>query len=288
MLIEAIISGIFIGIIYGLIALGLTIIFGVMGIINMAHGAFVMIGLYISYIITTKFGIDPYLSLLPTVVLSYIFGYLIYKYLIAPIPKKEREMSSLLITLGLGYFLATLALFVFKADYRTVTVSYSSNIADIFGIRISYPALISSIVALAIMTTAYIILNKTYLGRAIIATEQDKEAAQLVGINISKISRITFGMGTLLATVAGNILSPIYYIYPFIGSIFIVKTFTIVVLGGMGSISGAFVGGIILGVVESIAGYFLDYSMKEVINFIIFILILIFRPQGLFGKKVRV
>lgn len=287
MYLDLIISGLIIGCIYALIALGLTLIFGVMRIINMCHGDLVMLGMYASIIMYEKFSISPYLSAILLQPFFLLLGAVLYKF-IEYIPLKQREMNSLILTLGASFVMSTSVMWIFSADYRTITLPFSQSVLQIGDIRIAYPYVISSIFSITVIVLFYYFIMKTKLGRAIRAVAADPETASTLGIDIKKISFLTYAIGVSLASFAGCIISPILYAYPFVGSIFIVKAFTIVVLGGMGSIQGAFIGAIILGVGESLMVNLVEHSMKDLFAFVIFILFLMFRPTGIFGKKGRV
>jgi len=283
---SLVINGLLTGLIYGLIAVGLTVIFGVMRIINMSHGDMVMLGMYAAWVLYDRFGLNPYLSMVLTVPLFFALGALIYE-ILDPIPPKQREMSSLIITLGISFTLATSAMLVFTADYRTVTLPYSDAVVDILGMRLGYPALISSGISLVLVGLFSIFLSRTHLGRAIRATAIDPTTASLMGVNVKRVSRATFGMGVALAGLAGGALAPIYYVYPFVGGNFIIKAFAVVVLGGMTSVGGALAGGLLLGVAEALGGAFLEHSLKDIIVFVLFLGVLLFRPAGLFGRRER-
>ncbi len=283
---SLVINGLFTGLIYGLIAVGLTVIFGVMRIINMSHGDIVMLGMYSAWILFEKFGVSPYVSMFLTAPLFFLLGSLIYE-ILDPIPLKRREMSSLIITLGISFVLATSAMLIFTADYRTVTLPYSQRVIDILGTRLGYPALISSAISLVLMCLFRLFLSRTHIGRAIRATAIDRTSAALLGVNVKRISQATFGAGVVLAGLAGGVLAPIYYVYPFVGSNFIIKAFAVVVLGGMESVTGAIAGGLILGVAEALGGAFLEHSLKDIIVFVLFLGVLFFRPTGLFGGRER-
>lgn len=287
MILSIILNGVLIGLVYALTAIGLTVVFGVMRIINMFHGDAVMLGMYAAFVLHEKFGISPYLSVFISAPIFFLLGVVIHKYLIEPIPLKEREITSLIITLGISFIFATSAMFIWTADYRTVTLPFSQDVVTFLNTRIGYPALISSAMSALIIVVFYLFMTKTYTGMAIRATELDKDTASLMGVNVKRISIATFGIGVMLAATAGGILSPIFYIYPFIGGNFVIKAFTIVVLGGMGSVTGALVGGVLLGVAEALASTFLEYSMKDMMAFALFLGILIFRPTGILGGKTR-
>lgn len=287
MLIELVINGLIIGCVYALIAVGLTIIFGVMRIINMCHGDLVMLGMYTSIILYEKYSILPYFSAILMQPFFLFIGALIYK-LIDRIPLKQREMNSLILTLGVSFVMSTTVMLLFSADYRTVTLPFSQEVIQLGDIRIGYPYVLSSVFAIVIFFVFYYLIMKTKIGRAIRAVAADPDTASTLGIDIRKISFLTYAIGVSLASIAGCIISPILYAYPFVGGIFIIKAFTIVVLGGMGSIQGAFIGGLILGVGESLVSTYFEHSMKDLFAFVLFILFLLFKPTGLFGAKSRV
>lgn len=287
MTVSLIINGILTGCIYSLIAIGLTVVFGVMRLINMFHGEAVMLGMYAAFFLFERFGISPYWSVFLTAPLFFLFALLVYR-LLEPIPAREREMSSLIITLGISFVLSTGAMLLWSADYRTVLLPYAEQVFVLAGTRIGYPALLSSGFALLMISALYLFLTRTFTGRAIRATALDPDTAACMGVNVRRISYATFGLGVTLAAVAGGILSPIFYIYPFVGGTFVVKAFVIVVLGGMGSVTGALFGGILLGISEALTGSFLEHSMKDSISFLIFLALLLFRPSGLFGARGRV
>lgn len=287
MILSLLINGILTGCIYSLIAIGLTVVFGVMRIINMFHGEAVMLGMYAAFFLFERFGVSPYVSVFITAPLFFLAGLLVYR-LLEPIPERQREMSSLIITLGISLALATGAMLLFSADYRTVLLPYAQQVVVLGGARIGYPALISASFSVLIIAALYLFMTKTFTGLAIRATALDSDTAARMGVNVRRIAYLTFGLGVTLAAVAGGILSPLFYIYPFVGAAFVVKAFVIVVLGGMGSVSGALLGGILLGVAEAFGGSFLEYSMKDSISFILFLALLIFRPDGLFGERGRV
>lgn len=287
MLIELIINGLVIGCVYALIAVGLTIIFGVMRIINMCHGDLVMLGMYTSIVLYEKFSILPYITAFISQPLFLALGALIYK-LIESIPLKHREMNSLILTLGVSFVMSSSVMFIFTADYRTITLPFSQEVLQIGNLRIGYPYLLASAFAISIFFAFYYLIMKTKVGRAIRACAADPETASTLGIDIKKISFLTYSLGVSLASIAGCIISPILYAYPFVGGIFVIKAFTIVVLGGMGSIQGALIGGLLLGVGESLVSSFFEHSMKDLFTFVVFILFLLFRPTGIFGTKSRV
>ncbi|MEX2163718.1 MAG: branched-chain amino acid ABC transporter permease [Sulfuricaulis sp.] len=281
---QSLVNGILTGTLYAMIGVGLTVIFGVMRIINLAHGDMVMLGMFGAYWSYTLWKIDPFVSALLLVPLLFIAGMLAYRFLLkAIIP--GGELNTLLYTAGLSLLIANLALFAWTGDYRTLNLAYAEVPLRPFGIAVPVPLAIAFGLAVLITVALYFFLARTDTGRAVRATSQNAEAAALMGINVENISMITFGLGAALAAAAGVLLVPSLYLYPTVGEILIVKCFVIVVLGGLGSVPGAIAGGILLGVVESYGAVYVSVAYKDTIGFIIFLLVLLFRPQGLFGAR---
>jgi len=281
---QSIISGILIGGVYALIGIGLTIIFGVMRVINFAHGDIMMIGMYLTYNLFTLAGIDPFASVLITIPLMFLFGGFMQKVFINRV-LNSLPQNQILLTIGLGIIMSNTMMLIYTSDYKILTTSYSSSSVNILGISVSEPLFISFIITAAITLMLYWFLLKTDTGQAIRATAQDREAAQLMGINVKKMSIIAFGLGSALAGTAGALIAPTYYIFPQIGSTFTLKAFVITVLGGMGSIVGATLGGVIIGVAESVSAVYISSGWKDVVVFVLFLLVLLFKPAGLMGKS---
>jgi branched-chain amino acid transport system permease protein len=281
---QSLISGLLIGGVYALIGIGLTIIFGVMRVINFAHGDIMMVGMYLTYFLFTLFGVDPFLSVLITIPLMFLFGGFLQKVfinrIIGTLPQNQ-----ILLTIGLGLIMSNTAMLAFTSDYKILTTSYSSSSFNLLGISISQPLLISFLITCGITAALYWFLMKTDTGQAIRATAQDREAAQLMGINVKWMSILAFGLGASLAGTAGALISPTYYIFPQVGSAFTLKAFVITVLGGMGSIVGATLGGLIIGIVESMGAAYISSDWKDVLVFGIFLLVLLLKPSGLMGKS---
>jgi len=282
--IQSLISGILIGGVYALIGIGLTIIFGVMRVINFAHGDLLMLGMYATFYLFTAGKIDPFVSILITIPMMFLVGALLQKYLINRI-LGALPQNQILLTIGLGLVMSNSIMLAFTSDYKILTTTYSSSSFNVFGISVSTPLAISFSITAAITIALYWFLLRTDTGQAIRATAQDREAAQLMGINVKRMSIIAFGLGAALAGTAGALISPTYYIFPQVGSTFTLKAFVITVLGGMGSIVGATLGGVLIGVAESVGGVYLGSGWKEVIVFVLFLLVLLFKPSGLFGKS---
>ena len=282
--VQALISGILIGGVYALIGIGLTIIFGVMRVINFAHGDIQMVGMYLTYFIFTLLHIDPFLSIVITIPLMFAFGAFLQKVVINRV-LGALPQNQILLTIGLGLIMSNTTMLAFTSDYRILTTSYSSSSIHVAGISISTPLLLSFAVTAVITMALYWFLLKTDTGQAIRATAQDREAATLMGINVKRMSILAFGIGSALAGTAGALIAPTYYIFPQVGSTFTLKAFVIVVLGGMGSVIGATLGGVLIGVAESIGGVYFGGGWKDVVVFVLFLLVLLFKPSGLLGKS---
>ncbi|HUJ19596.1 MAG TPA: branched-chain amino acid ABC transporter permease [Nitrospirota bacterium] len=281
---QSLISGILIGGVYALIGIGLTIIFGVMRVINFAHGDLLMLGMYVTYFLFTLFHIDPFVSIVITAPLMFLYGALLQKVFINR-ALNALPQNQILLTIGMGLVMSNSVMLAFTSDYKILSTSYSSGSVTIAGISLSEPLMVSFGITVAITAALYWFLYRTDSGQAIRATAQDREAAQLMGINVKRMSIIAFGIGTALAATAGALISPTYYIFPQVGSVFTLKAFVITVLGGMGSIVGATLGGVLIGVAESVGGVYLGSGWKDVIVFILFLLVLLFKPSGLLGTS---
>jgi branched-chain amino acid transport system permease protein len=280
---QSLVSGILIGGIYGLIGIGMTLIMGVMGIINLAHGQLMMVAMYVTYVLHAFFKMDPYFSLLVAMPALFLLGVLIQRLLLNPLMRVEAILpeNQVLMTVGIGMVLTEIARFIFTSDYKSVTTSYSSKAFFLGGISFSLPMLIAFLIAVALTLALFWFLLKTDLGRSIRATAQDKEAATLMGVNSGRITIITFGLGSALVAAAGTVLLPIFYLFPDIGGPFTLKAFVITILGGMGSTVGAIFGGVTLGIAESLGATYIGMEYREMVGFVIFLLVLIFLPGGL-------
>jgi branched-chain amino acid transport system permease protein len=256
----------------------------VMRVINFAQGDLLMLGMYASWWIFTRMGIDPYVSLLMVAPLLFLWGAFLQKVLINRV-LNALPQNQILLTIGLGLIMSNAMLLVFTSDYRILTTSYSSSSFDVLGLSVSQPLLYSFLVTALITVALFLFLQRTDTGQAIRATAQDREAAQLMGINVRWTSVLAFGIGSALAGTAGALIAPTYYIFPQVGSTFTLKAFVIVVLGGMGSIVGATLGGLIIGVTESLAAIYVASGLKELVVFVLFLALLLFKPSGLLGKS---
>ena len=283
-LFASVLNGITTGAVYALIALGLTLIYGVLHIINFAHGASLMVALYGVYFLKEQLGIDPYLALPVMVPAMFALGYVLQRGVINRASHGKDE-NILLVTLGLSIVLENLALLFFKSDTRNIETAYTLTTINIGPAMISLPKLVAFAGALVVSAVLLAVMRYTDLGRAIRAVAREKQGARLMGIDVDHVYAMCFGIGLACLGAAACFLLPAYYVNPLVGSGFVLVAFTIVVLGGMGSFVGALVGGLLIGVVESIGGLYLGESLGQVGIFAIFIAVLLFRPQGLFGAR---
>ncbi len=278
---QSLVSGVLTGALYAMIGIGLTVVFGVMRIINLAHGEMVMLGMFGAFWGLKLWKLDPFVSILLWAPLMFFLGMLLYRLLLRKI-MPGGELNTLLYTAGLSLLIANLALFAWTGDYRTISLSYGRTVRP-FGIAIAIPLAVAFALAILVTVALGLFLSRTDLGRAIRATSQNSEAAVLMGIDVERVAMVTFGLGTALAGVAGVLLAPSLYLYPTVGELLIVKCFVIVVLGGLGSVPGAIAGGILLGVVESLGAVYVSSTYKDGIGFVLFLGVLLYRPSGLFG-----
>jgi branched-chain amino acid transport system permease protein len=273
-----------VGAIYALVALGLALIYGVLHIINFAHGSLLMLALYAGFFLFALGGIDPYVSVLILAPAFFALGYVLQRYLIAPI-SFGKDTNVLLVTLGLSIILDNLALYLWTSTTRSVDVSYAQTYIDVGVTAVALPRLIALGAAVAIGILFWLLMSRTDLGKAIRAVSKERHGARIVGISVDHIFAMSFGIGTACVAIAACLLLPTFYVTPTVGQAFILIAFTTVVLGGMGSFIGALVGGLLLGVVEAMSGLLLGESLGQIGIFLIFILVLLFRPTGLFGQR---
>lgn len=287
---QSLIYGILIGGLYGLAALGLSLVFGVMRYLNVAHGSLIMIGSYLTFLLFSLCRINLFLAI-PIVMLNlFIIGLILYKIMFSPLAKysiEARTDNSLLISFGLMLAIDNLAAMIWTADERIVITPLSGITFGIFGLRVPYVGLISLGLTLFFAYSLHLFLGKTRFGKAIRATSQDWEAATTLGVNIGYTYLISFGISTALAGIAGALLSLNYAFNPSISEGWSIKALIIITLAGLGRIGGVFAAGLILGAVEAVSVYFIGASNQQVVGLVIFILLLLFRPQGLFIKPAR-
>ena len=281
-LFASLLNGLTQGAVYALVALGLTLIYGVLHIINFAHGALLMVALYGVFFLNAQLGVDPYAALLVMVPAMFVLGYCLQRFVIGR-ASHGRDENILLVTLGLAIVLENLALAAFKSDTRTIETAYTFSTVDFAGAMIAVPKVIAFAGALAVAALLLLFISRTDLGRAIRAVAKERQGARIVGIDVEHVFAVSFGIGLACLGAAACFLLPAYYVNPQVGNGFVLIAFTIVVLGGMGSFTGALAGGFIIGVIESLGGLWLGESLGQIGIFLVFIAILLFRPQGLFG-----
>jgi Branched-chain amino acid ABC-type transport system, permease components len=284
---QALISGALIGAVYGLVAVGLNLIYGVVHVINFAHGEFLMLSMYIALLMNALMGTNPFFALPVAVPIVMLTGLLVQRYLInrtidAPI------LIQSFVTFGLLLVMQNGVMLIFGPNYYSIRVTELEGVLEFGYVRVSVGLLTAAVLSVLTILGLHLFLTRTYVGTAIRAIGQNRFAAQMIGIPVKRLYELSFAISTGLAAVAGLVLTPLIWMHPTIGEIYILKAFIIVVLGGMGNVMGAFVGGIIIGITESVSALFLMPSLKEAVALIIFIIILLFRPRGLFGRAVRI
>lgn len=280
--IQVAVSGLLLGGVYALLSVGLTLIFGVVKIINFAHGELLMIGMYITYLLFASIGLNPYLSVVIVAPALFLIGMVIQRLVIQPI-QEASAMMKIFATCGLFIVLQNLALMIFRGDYRTIQMGMSMATINFSGVSVSLPRLVTFAAAVIIFGLLYLMLRYTFVGKALRALAESRPMAQLMGIRVYRLNLLAFGIGAALTGIAGAFLLPFTYVYPTIGGIYTLIAFVVVVLGGLGNMVGAFLGGLSLGLIESFSGTYISPALKEATYFVIFILILLVRPQGLFG-----
>jgi branched-chain amino acid transport system permease protein len=284
LLIPAVLNGLLTGAVYALVALGLTLIYGVLHIINFAHGALLTCAMFAAFFAHKMLGLDPYLAAVGLTPLFFCLGYVLQRFVIGPAAHGE-DRNILLVTLGLAVVIENALLYAFRADTRTINLSYGFSVVEVGPAFLSLPRVIGFGIVVAVAIALWLLMQWTDTGKAIRAVAKEKLGAELSGIDVAHIYAMTFGIGTACLAIAACLLLPTYYVNPHAGSAFVLIAFTIVVLGGMGSVAGALIGGLIIGVVESLSGLYLGESLGQIGIFVIFILVLLFRPSGLFGER---
>ncbi len=279
---QVVISGLLLGAVYALLAIGLNLIFGVMRVINIAHGELLMLGSYATFWLFTLWGVNPIVSLVLVLPAMFLLGALLQRTLVDRVVGQPL-LISLLLTFGLSSFLIGVALNLWTANYRSVP-AFSGSIV-VGGLALSISRVIAFVVALAITLAVWYFLRTTKLGKAVRATSQNAEVALVCGIDVARIRLLAFGLGTAMAGAAGSLLAVIYTVYPEMGRTFLMKAFAIIVLGGLGSFGGAFVGALALGVAEALAAFAWNTQIAEAVAYAIFIGVLFVRPSGLFGVR---
>jgi branched-chain amino acid transport system permease protein len=283
-LISAVVNGLMTGAVYALVALGLTLIYGVLHIINFAHGALLSAALFAAFLAWQMLGLDPYLAALLLAPAFFALGYALQRFVIGPASHGD-DRNMLLVTLGLAVLIENALLYAFHADTRTVDLAYGFKSIDVGFTFLAVTRVISFVAVFVVALVLWLIMSLTDTGKAIRAVAREKLGSELAGIDVAHIYAVTFGLGTACVAIAACLLIPNYYANPSAGNAFVLIAFTIVVLGGMGSVPGALIGGLVIGVVESLGGFFFGESLGQVGIFLIFIAVLLVRPRGLFGAS---
>lgn len=286
-LLQQLINGICEGSIYALIAVGLSLIFGVLEVVNFAHGEFYAIGGYLAYLFYVALGVNYELTIVITCLLMFVFGAFCEKVFIEPLIKRHWLMP-IVVTFGLSIIIQNLLRIIFTPDVKKIPTSYSETVIEFIGVRVSSQRILVILIAVISFLALHLFLYKTKTGKAIRAASQNKEACHVVGISLQKVYLIAFGLSVMFCGLAGSIAGPVFAVSPTMGVAGLLKAFAVVVLGGFRSIKGAFLSAFIIGCVESFAGAYISYTFKDAFSFTILILVLLFRPQGIFGKKVGI
>jgi branched-chain amino acid transport system permease protein len=287
---QNVIFGLFVGSNYGVAAAGLSLVFGVLRVLNVAHGELLMLGGYLSFWLFTLAGVDPFVSVLLSAPALMVVGFALHRGLFVYVERLEEETrikNSLLVSFGLGLVLQNLAQWAWTADERSVTTAYAGGSAVLFGLVFPYTRLASVALGCLAIVGLDQLLRRTYLGKAIRATAEDWRAAALAGIDIRRTYLLTFGIGAGLAGIAGSLVSIGSTVAPTLGAAWTLKALVVIVLAGMGSIFGAFVAGLLLGAAEAISTLFFGSTYREVVGLVLFLVVLLIRPQGLFGRGAR-
>lgn len=282
--VQTLAGGVLTGGVYAMVGIGLSLIFGVMRIVNFSHGEFMAVGMYTAFVLFRHLGVDPYLSLVVVVPFGVLLGAAVERVLLAPIAHAA-EHTAILMTVGVGLILSNLLLFAFGAHPQTIFTSYATRTVKLGAITLSFPLLVSFGITLAVIGGLGWVLARTDFGRAIRGTAQNREAAELQGVDTARVRTAVFAMGTVLAMVAGVLLLPVLYVFPTVGSIFTLKAFVVTVLGGMGNVAGAILGGLLLGTAESVGASLGATGYRDAIGLVAFLVVLLVRPSGLFGRS---
>ena len=283
-LITAVLNGLLAGAVYALVALGLTLIYGVLHIINFAHGALLSAALFAALLAWQKLGLDPYAAAFLLAPAFFVLGYALQRFVIGPASRGD-DRNMLLVTLGLAVLIENALLYAFRADTRTIELPYGFRTIDIGFTFLAVPRVTSFVAVFVVALALWLFMALTDTGKAIRAVAREKLGAELSGIDVAHVYAMTFGLGTACVAIAACLLIPTYYVNPSAGNAFVLIAFTIVVLGGMGSVPGALIGGLLIGVVESLGGFFFGESLGQLGIFLIFIVVLLVRPRGLFGAS---
>jgi branched-chain amino acid transport system permease protein len=281
---QACLNGLLTGALYALIGMGLALIFGVMRIVNFAHGAFLMVGMYVSYVLFEHFGIDPYLGFIASGLFLFLFGQLIYRFLIRPV-RDRSDFMQILMTTGIALILTDGAQLIFGADYHQVNIPLVNRTLRFGPFAASAASLLSFAIAAVLIAGLYLFVTRSLTGQALRAIAQNSEVAALVGIDVTRIQGLSFCLGIALAGIAGGLLLPALYLFPSVGDDYTLKAFVMVVLGGMGSIEGAALGGLLLGVCENLTSLYVGNQWALAVDFAVFLVVLSLKPSGILGRQ---
>ncbi len=284
MILQVLLNGLLLGGLYGVVALGFSLVYGVMGIINLAYGSLIMLGSYLTYVLLKRVGIDPFITVPIVMAAMFVIGYVLQRFLINRVARSGMLLT-MVITFGLNISLINIALLIWSPDYVAASPKYSGTSFTLAGIVIPEVQLMVFTLALALGGFLYFLLNRTKTGLAIRAVALHREASQLIGVNLSHTYGLTFGIGAALAGGAGALVGTTHPIHPFMGEPFLLRSFVITVLGGLGSVPGVMIGGLVLGLAETLGASFVGPGYQEAIAFVLLVIVLIIRPQGLLGKK---
>lgn len=280
--VQLVINGLLLGGAYTIISLGLTLIFGVVRVINFAHGEFLMVGMYMVYLIAAQLGVHPYAGLVPVAIVLFALGALTQKAIIQPLLNADQHIQ-IFAMVGVSTILLNLALVIFGANVYRAPVELGTDAIGVGAYSMVTGQLVTFVVGLGLAVLLHVFMHRTCLGRALRAVAQHRYAATLMGVNVNTVYAIAFGLGTAFVGIAAGLLAPQYPVFPTVGTYFVLTAFVIVVLGGLGSLYGAVAGSMIIGIVDTLAGFYIAPDLKEVVYFGIFLLILVLRPNGLFG-----
>lgn len=283
---QTLVNGLLIGGIYAVVATGLTLIFGVMDIVNFAQGEFLMLSMFATYYLSHFTGLGSFLFLVPVAVLFFAFGVLIKRMFIERVITKGHE-SQILITLGLGVFFKNFAVVAFGPNFHSLNVSYRMKSFGIGNVLISVPRILAFGIAVVVIIVLWLFLTKTEMGRAFRSSSEDTKAASLMGVNPRRMFDLAFGLGIMLAAIAGSAIIPYFYVFPDVGTVFGNMSFIVVVLGGLGDVIGAIVAALLIGVIESLTGQYIALELSQLGVYLVFILVLLLRPQGILRKGAK-
>lgn len=281
---EAVVNGVLVGGVYAIISVGLTLVYGIMDIVNFAQADFLMLGMFAAYLFAQLLGLDPVLSSILVFPVIFLVGALVQRGLVQRV-QQAPIVSQIFLTVGLSLVLQSLMQMIFGANFRSVTTSYQTQAIPVGPLNLSVPYVLAFLASAVMALALWMFLERTDLGRCMRATAQNRVAATLVGIDPSKMYVVAFGVGTALAGMAGAVILPYAYVFPTVGHQYALIMFTVVVLGGLGNVLGALVGGLLVGVIHSVSAVFLPTQLQNLVVFIIFILTLTYKPTGLLGRR---